>query len=303
MTETVSDLDAQIKALEESYQSTTIENQQLKNNLNRANLSMFGQDEKANLIEGLLNLREEMDRIEHLLRGNVISYTEKGDIMYVKPTKTVMARINLDKQGVCYYEDKDDNKLLAVSYKGKFLEDYSEVEIITKHGDKRLIYEIETRSLTLKEEELKLVGYKKLDVVDSNMKPFNDYGVNLLMNVLSFYINKNTILSNYDVTGINVKMKDFGDELADLISFKYEQMGMNTPEKRKLFPMIHRALIDSVHSTYLRALNGKQLDAFTKTFFVNQNQPMMQQGGYPMPVQQQRKGGGFSLNPLKWFRS
>lgn len=62
------------------------------------------------------------------------------------------------------------------------------------------------------------------DPIDSNMIVFNDFGVDLIMNIMSFYLNRNTLLSNYDEETINWKVLDFGNELVDLIHNKYELM-------------------------------------------------------------------------------
>ena len=48
------------------------------------------------------------------------------------------------------------------------------------------------------------------------------------MNIMSFYLNRNTILSNYDETTINWKVYDFGYELVDLIFTRYEDMMFTT---------------------------------------------------------------------------
>jgi len=62
---------------------------------------------------------------------------------------------------------------------------------------------------------------------DENLRPFNDFGVDVIMNVIQFYLNRNTILSNYDDNTIKWKVLDFGDRIADLIFNRYEDM-MNT---------------------------------------------------------------------------
>lgn len=60
---------------------------------------------------------------------------------------------------------------------------------------------------------------------DENMKLFNDHGVGMLMNIMSFYLNRNTILSHYSSEDmINIKMSDIGEEIADVIFLNYERM-------------------------------------------------------------------------------
>jgi hypothetical protein len=54
----------------------------------------------------------------------------------------------------------------------------------------------------------------------------NDYGVQEVMRVLSMYLNRNTILSDYEAEEIMEKVLDFGRELNDLFFMKYEEMGL-----------------------------------------------------------------------------
>lgn len=136
-----------------------------------------------------------------------------------------------------------------------------------------------------------------VEPTDSNMKPFNKFGVQLIMNLISFYLNRNTILSNYDNDMINWKMKDLGDEIIDLIFMKYDEMGMDTKNKRKLYPMITREIIDTVHSAYLRALNGGERDSLRTARTVSQTEPLTPQGNFPQTMGAKR----FSLlKPTTW---
>lgn len=164
---------------------------------------------------------------------------------------------------------------------------------------------------------------------DDRLKIFSDYGVKQIMNIISFYLNKNTLLSYYDMETINWKVRDFGVELSDLIHNRYEVFfSYPTPEelfeeyypivkrkglafsegelyskcvqwsseemKSKLrhFPMIILALVDSVHSTYLRALGGKERESYRKHIHVSENSSQNQ-----FPVQPSKKS---LTNPKTW---
>lgn len=123
-------------------------------------------------------------------------------------------------------------------------------------------------------------------------KVLNDFGVNELMKILSMYLNRNTILSNYDEDTINVKVFDFGNDVSDLIYLKYESMGLSDLEKRKLYPMLVRMMVDVVHSSYLRALHGGERQGLRENMSVIQQQPMM-----PMQMPTQRG----LLNPMRYM--
>jgi len=133
-------------------------------------------------------------------------------------------------------------------------------------------------------------------------KIFNDYGVAEIMRVLTMYLNRNTILSNYDEETINWKVMDFGYEVSDLIFLKYEEMGLDNLEKRKRYPMIVRELVDAVHSGYLRALNGGERDSLRQARTISQSEnipPMGGMGGMPgYGLPRERS----VLNPMRYLR-
>jgi len=59
---------------------------------------------------------------------------------------------------------------------------------------------------------------------DSEMIILSEHGVHLIMNTISFYLNKNTLLSNYEEDTILTKMEDFGIDLSDTIFMEYEKV-------------------------------------------------------------------------------
>jgi len=122
----------------------------------------------------------------------------------------------------------------------------------------------------------------------------NDFGVAEIMKILSMYLNRNTILSNYDEPTINYKVYDFGMEIADLFFLKYEDMGLNTLDKRKLYPMFVRMLVDVVHSSYLRALNGGERESLREARQITQTEGL--NSGYPGMPQERH-----FLNPARYI--
>jgi hypothetical protein len=143
---------------------------------------------------------------------------------------------------------------------------------------------------------------------DDRLKIFSEYGVKQIMNIISFYVNRNTLLSNYDEKTIMWKVRDFGIELAELIYMRYEvffsypspeelyekylsrinNFGYDITEdelynkcvqwskeelqsKIRHYPMICMSLIDTVHSTYLRAFRGQERESLRKFMHVSQS--------------------------------
>lgn len=96
---------------------------------------------------------------------------------------------------------------------------------------------------------------------DPRRRLFNDRGVDEIMGILTMHINRNTILSNYAEEDINRTVFDLGERLNDLIFMRYDDFGLDTPEKRKNYPMIVMNIVDMVRSTYLRALNGGERES------------------------------------------
>lgn len=130
---------------------------------------------------------------------------------------------------------------------------------------------------------------------DDRLKTFSIYGVKQIMNLLSIYVNKNTLLGFYQDEVIRWKVRDFAIELSDLFLNRYEALlYYPTPEdlfekylpmirngsynikedelyqkcvkwsteelnaKENLLPIIALSIIDMVHSTYTRSFLGKE---------------------------------------------
>ena len=59
---------------------------------------------------------------------------------------------------------------------------------------------------------------------DNEMIILSEFGVHLIRNTIAWYLNKNTLLSNYDEDTINHKMEDFASDLNDTIFMEYEKI-------------------------------------------------------------------------------
>lgn len=223
-----------MESMQKELDQEKIARMQLQNQ--NAQNSAFPPMKDQNLVEYQLDLKEELDRIYHLLSGHLLTVDNDGNEIWVEPS-------------------------------------------------------------------------------DDRLKIFSDYGVKQIMNIVSFYINRNTLLSNYDDKTIIWKIRDFGTELADLIFNRYEVFfHYPTPEdlfekylpivkknhvdisekelywkcvqwskeelqsKLRHYPMICLSLVDSVHSTYLRAYRGEERTSLRKFLHVsqsaNQEQPL-----------------------------
>jgi hypothetical protein len=221
----------------ESMNNKLAESQQREKEMGsalHAQMGLLGEETNDNLIKWQLDLKEDMDRLYHLLKGDKIGYDDNGDIVYLA---------------------QEDPELI----------------------------------------------------------PFSDFGVQLIMNIMSFYLNRNTILSNYNEATINWKVYDLGIELSDLIFNKYEVMmttlnvdkhtpaeiKMHLKEKIKFYPMIIRELVDTIHSAYLRSLHGGERESLRTARTVTQSEPIGNAYNIPrgiQPIQRKTK----LWNPTTW---
>ena len=64
--------------------------------------------------------------------------------------------------------------------------------------------------------------------IPMKQRTFSEWGVEELMKILKFYVNKNTLLSNYDEKQIPRLMLTFLDEVNDLFLLKYEHLFVET---------------------------------------------------------------------------
>jgi len=224
----------------EQLEQAKADKQDMSNALH-GHMSVFGgAEQQDNLIRWQLDLKEDLDRIYHLLRGDSIGHDENGELSYMPQE-------------------------------------------------------------------------------DPELVPFNEFGVQTIMNIMAFYLNRNTILSNYEEKMIEWKVFDFGNNVSDLIFNKYEDM-MTTIDKKdydsledykvaieahlkekiKYYPMIVAELVDTVHSAYLRAYRGGERESLRTARTVTQNEPLYnrqpnQQYSPPPPQNKPRW-----LNPGSW---
>ena len=131
----------------------------------------------------------------------------------------------------------------------------------------------------------------------------NKNGVQLCMKLLSMYVNRNTILADYTEDEIRYKVLDFGKRLNDLIFLKYDEMGMDTEEKRKEYASLVGAMTDIVHSAYARAKDGQERESYRKMINVAQNSQggMMGSSGVTVNASGGQPRTRGLLNPLRYI--
>jgi len=130
-------------------------------------------------------------------------------------------------------------------------------------------------------------------------RPFNEYGVSEIMSVLSTFVNRVIMLGDYTPDEIEDIIYDVGTELSDFIYMKYEQFGMDTPEKRKRYPMIVMQLTMLVYASYKRAMFGRERDSLREARQVTQTEPIHSVPVSPMTGQPLQERSVF--NPMRYL--
>ena len=133
--------------------------------------------------------------------------------------------------------------------------------------------------------------------------PLSEWGVQEVMKILSMYINRNTILSDYDNTEINYKVFDFGRRINNLFFMRYDELGMDNEQKRKNYEILIGEMVDLVHSSYKRALHGGERRSLREMIQVTQTHNsagMQNMGGYGgIPMQPKERS---ILNPARLWK-
>jgi len=224
------------------------------------------------------------------------------------------------------YQSQNQTSMFSSSNQSNLIEWQLELDNILERVDHLL------RTHELKFDEKGSLMWQ--DQKDASKKIFTDFGVQEILRILSMYLNRNTILSNYDEDTINNKVYDFGLRLSDLIYNKYEQIfyllseeqvyervkdkdwfnDLEDTEKKdrilqiinddlvnktKQYEMIVGELVDVVHSAYLRALNGGERQSLREARHVTQTSPLVNDRMYPGMSRPQ--GSSFSVfKPWTW---
>jgi hypothetical protein len=127
---------------------------------------------------------------------------------------------------------------------------------------------------------------------NNELVTFNDHGVTSLMEIVTKYIDKNTILSYYDSSRIYEILADIGDELVLFMQCNYRQMGMDTYFKKTKFRLVVATTLHIIESTYRRAIEGRTLEEMNQSKVVGQ---------FGSLVQQSPQMASKPLNPIAKF--
>ncbi len=194
---------------------------------------------------------EEFEEEEEERYGDEISEDEIDNL--VKRAKTAESRsLNLTKTLSAISEEKKDSNFLHLQISTeemlKKLEHFYKCDIqVTKDGN------------TNWEEQ-----------PDKDLVTFNEFGVSSLMELITKYIDRNTILSSYPEQRIYEILGDLGDDFVLFMLCNYEKIGMDTYFKKTKFRMIISSTLHIIESTYRRALKGKTIEELNQSRVIGQ---------------------------------
>ena len=129
--------------------------------------------------------------------------------------------------------------------------------------------------------------------------PLNKEGVRKVMLELQTYINRHIILGDYDTNDINQIMRGYGKKFSNLLFMKYEEMGMDTEEKRQEYASIVMNVVNLVYASYSRAKDGGERRSLREMISIQQTHQSQGGGGMPMMMPSQRTRG--ILNPMRYM--
>lgn len=142
------------------------------------------------------------------------------------------------------------------------------------------------------------------DNPDSKNNTLNEKGVREILKILAIYVNRNTILSDYEDDEIRAILLDFGKRLNNLIFMKYDEYGMDNEEKRKEYEMMIGSVCDIIYSAYKRAKHGGERRSIREMVSIQHSSTTGSsdgRGGVIVNAGQGMKERGI-LNPMRYIR-
>jgi len=124
----------------------------------------------------------------------------------------------------------------------------------------------------------------------------NDYGVDYIMGLLESFLNRNIILSNFDLDRIKEICFDLGNQINEDIYNDYDRMGLDTDDKRKKFPIIVLKVLVNVEASLRRAMNNGERLSLRRIMTVTQTDNASRMPDYPMQTQRRRR----MFHPSTW---
>lgn len=248
--------------------------------------TMFSHEDNENLIKFQLDIEKEIERIEHLIRKHVPYINSSGSMDYKVGFIDILSAVYETSDGkLRFYYDYKNQRVLGIK-------DIKNNEVIYKYGASPGMAE-NLWDINETKNSLNFKRYKNIKIPDILL---NDEGVNEVLNLLAWYVNKTFLLSDFDEDEINLRVWHLGKDLASFLHKKYKDFGLDTPEKLPYYDMLCTNLTNTIEAVYHRALYGKERDSLRQARIVSQSENLNSQPAYP----QKAKSGFNILKPSSW---
>lgn len=254
--------------------------QKERRDIAKAQLGLYETSTEDNLVKWQLDLEKEKNVIEHMLKGHLKSTNDRGEEIWVEPSIKVVANKEVDDEGNFWFTDK----------KGKVL------KIINKEDGSEI--DCSDSDMLIDKPATEFMGYARINVVDYYNKPLNDHGVNMIMGYLDSFVNRNIILSDFDLLRVNEICYTIGNQINEDIFNDYEDIGMDSDGKRKKYPMIVLKVLINIEAALRRAMNGGERRTLRQIMTINQTDNPSRYQNIPMMQPSRSKR---TLNPMTWM--
>lgn len=231
---------------------------QTANQNTHAQASVFAGSKPQDILQWQLDLREELDRLYHILCGHVIKY---------------------DLDGNAYWGEPDD-------YNAKSLTKYGVdqcMSIISAYLNRNVI----------------LSYYETIEFINSKMKDISDELTDKFFFEYEHMFYSPTMEELYKrdlhkIAELRVKYRN------DATALKMEEWKLHLAQKEERkwilmkssrnFALLHRLIVDTIHSAYLRGYRGEERKTIRQIISISEsrsqfgglNNPQMMTGGKPM---------------------
>ena len=111
----------------------------------------------------------------------------------------------------------------------------------------------------------------------------NDFGIREVMRILNMYLTKDVIMGSISEPMINRMTQDIAYELNGLFFSKHDEIGLDTPSKKKNYTTILVPIMHIIYITLGRAKDGEERKGITETRNIIESYVSQPQSGFRIP--------------------
>lgn len=112
----------------------------------------------------------------------------------------------------------------------------------------------------------------------------NDFGIREVMRIINMYLTKDVIMGSISEPMINRMTQDIAYELNGLFFSKHDEIGLDTPSKKKNYTTILVPIMHIIYITLGRAKDGEERKGITETRNIIESYVNTPQSGVKIPL-------------------